>query len=205
MLQMGFVYELPWMRESSGVLAMLLKAWQINGIGSWVSGAPFTVGGDNGLLQQAGGYADGQRHGRARRAASVRPARTSRGTTRASSASRATRGATRAATRSAGRRTGTSTSRCSGRFPIRPLPHGVPCGVDQRVQPHAVGQPGHRLDTTRTSCVSVTLRRATRAACSSACASRSSQPRSVAAGCNAHSDASGRSGVLATLTSPLVG
>ncbi len=55
MLQMGFVYELPFFREASGVLPTILKAWQINGIGSWVSGTPFTVGGDNGLLQQAGG------------------------------------------------------------------------------------------------------------------------------------------------------
>jgi outer membrane receptor protein involved in Fe transport len=55
MLQMGFVYELPWLRDSSGVLATILKAWQINGIGSWLSGTPFTVGGDNGLLNQQGG------------------------------------------------------------------------------------------------------------------------------------------------------
>jgi hypothetical protein len=55
MIQMGFVYELPWLRDASGVLPMLLKSWQINGIGSWLSGTPFTVGGDNGLLQQIGG------------------------------------------------------------------------------------------------------------------------------------------------------
>ncbi len=55
MLQLGFVYELPWARESSGVLAQIVKNWQINGIGSWLSGTPFTVGGDNGLLQQQGG------------------------------------------------------------------------------------------------------------------------------------------------------
>ena len=55
MLQMGFVYELPWMRDASGVLASILKAWQVNGIASVVSGTPFTVGGDNGLLQQVGG------------------------------------------------------------------------------------------------------------------------------------------------------
>ena len=55
MLQLGFVYELPFFRDASGVVPMLLKAWQINGIGSWVSGTPFTVGGDNGLLQQRGG------------------------------------------------------------------------------------------------------------------------------------------------------
>lgn len=55
MLQLGFVYELPWARESSGVLAQLVKNWQVNGIASWLSGLPFTVAGDNGLLQQQGG------------------------------------------------------------------------------------------------------------------------------------------------------
>jgi hypothetical protein len=55
MLQLGFVYELPFARESSGVLAQIVKNWQVNGIGSWLSGTPFTVAGDNGLLQQQGG------------------------------------------------------------------------------------------------------------------------------------------------------
>jgi hypothetical protein len=55
MLQLGFVYELPFARESSGVLAQIVKNWQINGIGSWLSGTPFLVAGDNGLLQQVSG------------------------------------------------------------------------------------------------------------------------------------------------------
>jgi hypothetical protein len=55
MLQLGFVYELPFARDSQGVAAQLIKNWQINGIGSWVSGTPFTVGGDNSLLNQQGG------------------------------------------------------------------------------------------------------------------------------------------------------
>ena len=55
MLQMGFVYELPWMRESSSPLALLVKNWQVNGIASWVSGTPFTVGGDNSALDQQAG------------------------------------------------------------------------------------------------------------------------------------------------------
>ena len=46
---------------SSGLVASLIKDWQINGIASWLSGTPFTVGGDNGLLQQQGGSADDQR------------------------------------------------------------------------------------------------------------------------------------------------
>jgi hypothetical protein len=56
MVQLGFVYELPWMRESSNLLAQVVKNWQINGIGSFLSGTPFSVGGDNGLLQQVGGF-----------------------------------------------------------------------------------------------------------------------------------------------------
>jgi outer membrane receptor protein involved in Fe transport len=55
MLQMGFVYELPFGRDGTGPVAMLIKNWQINGIASWLSGTPFTIGGDNGLLQQQGG------------------------------------------------------------------------------------------------------------------------------------------------------
>ncbi len=56
MLQMGFVYELPWLREDAGVLAQVFKNWQVNGIFAVVSGTPFSVGGDNGLLQQVGGF-----------------------------------------------------------------------------------------------------------------------------------------------------
>jgi hypothetical protein len=55
-LQMGFVYELPFARDSSHPVAYVVKNWQINGIASWMSGTPFSVGGDNGLLQQVGGF-----------------------------------------------------------------------------------------------------------------------------------------------------
>jgi hypothetical protein len=54
-LQMGFVYELPFARTSNKPLAQLVKGWQVNGIASWLSGTPFSIGGDNGLLQQSGG------------------------------------------------------------------------------------------------------------------------------------------------------
>ncbi len=40
-LQMGFVYELPFARDSSSVLAYIVKNWQVNGIASWMSGRPF--------------------------------------------------------------------------------------------------------------------------------------------------------------------
>jgi hypothetical protein len=55
MLQMGFVYELPFGRGQTGVVAAIIKDWQVNGIASWLSGTPFSIGGDNGLLQQQGG------------------------------------------------------------------------------------------------------------------------------------------------------
>jgi hypothetical protein len=54
-LQMGFVYELPFGKDSSHPVAQVIKHWQLNGIASWMSGTPFTIGGDNGLLQQVGG------------------------------------------------------------------------------------------------------------------------------------------------------
>ncbi len=55
MLQMGFVYELPFAKASANPVAQIVKNWQVNGIGSWLSGTPFSIGGDNGLLQQSGG------------------------------------------------------------------------------------------------------------------------------------------------------
>jgi hypothetical protein len=64
MLQMGFVYELPWARESVSPLAQIVKNWQVNGIASWLSGTPFSVGGDNGLLQQVGGFQSANVQGR---------------------------------------------------------------------------------------------------------------------------------------------
>jgi hypothetical protein len=56
MLQMGFVYELPFGRDSSNPVALVVKNWQINGIASWLSGRPFSIGGSNGLLQQQEGF-----------------------------------------------------------------------------------------------------------------------------------------------------
>ena len=55
MLQMGFMYELPFAKDKSDVVSQLIKNWQLNGIASWLSGTPFTISGDNGLLQQQGG------------------------------------------------------------------------------------------------------------------------------------------------------
>jgi hypothetical protein len=54
-LQMGFVYELPFGSTSAHPVAQVVKHWQISGIASWLSGTPFSIGGDNGLLEQQGG------------------------------------------------------------------------------------------------------------------------------------------------------
>ncbi len=53
--QMGFVYEIPWMKTSTSPIAYVVKDWQVNGIASWLSGRPFSIGGTNGGLQQSGG------------------------------------------------------------------------------------------------------------------------------------------------------
>ncbi len=53
--QMGFVYELPFAKTQSGVVAAVIKDWQINGIFSAFSGTPFTIAGDNTALSQRQG------------------------------------------------------------------------------------------------------------------------------------------------------
>ena len=106
MLQMGFVYEMPFGRDSSNPVAQVVKDWQVSGIASWLSGRPFTIGGDNGLLQQQGGTQT-INVVVMRSLASAKPVPTSSGMTRRCSRSRGTPGATPAATRSARRRTRT--------------------------------------------------------------------------------------------------
>jgi hypothetical protein len=54
-LQMGFVYQLPFAKTSTSPVALAVKDWQISGIASWISGAPFLIAGDNGLLSQVAG------------------------------------------------------------------------------------------------------------------------------------------------------
>ena len=54
-LQMGFVYEIPFMKTSTSPISYIVKDWQVNGIVSWLSGRPFNIGGTNNGLQQQGG------------------------------------------------------------------------------------------------------------------------------------------------------
>jgi len=48
--QMGFVYELPFAKNSHGPLAQIVKNWQINGVGAAYSGTPFSIAGTNPAL-----------------------------------------------------------------------------------------------------------------------------------------------------------
>jgi len=52
---MGFLYDLPFAKNDSGVLPSLVKNWQVNGVYQIYSGTPFTIGGDNTALNQRGG------------------------------------------------------------------------------------------------------------------------------------------------------
>jgi hypothetical protein len=53
-LQMGFVYELPFMRESSSVAGKIAQGWQVNGIVAAFSGTPYSIGGSNTALNCQG-------------------------------------------------------------------------------------------------------------------------------------------------------
>ena len=143
MLQLGFVYELPFAKESSGILPLLIKNWQVNGIGSWLSGTPFTVGGDNGLLQQQGGQqtanVTGELQGGFGEAGPDEqwydPSQFSQpGNAWGNSGRNAFRGPSQLEPRLL----------AVPRLPDRPLPRRVPRRVHQRLQPHAVGEPGDR-------------------------------------------------------------
>jgi hypothetical protein len=45
--QLGFIYELPFAKQSKSVLGRILQNWQLNGIGSAYSGTPFSITGTN--------------------------------------------------------------------------------------------------------------------------------------------------------------
>jgi hypothetical protein len=49
-LQMGFVYALPWLQDSQSVAGAILGGWQINGIFGAYSGTPYSIGGTNNAL-----------------------------------------------------------------------------------------------------------------------------------------------------------
>ncbi|WP_321476816.1 TonB-dependent receptor [uncultured Paludibaculum sp.] len=74
-LQMGWVYELPMGKGkqfvTSGVGAMILGGWSVNGVMSNYTGTPFTVSGSGGALNAAGNTATADQVGPANRIGAI--------------------------------------------------------------------------------------------------------------------------------------
>ena len=112
--QMGFLYEIPFAKNSNNPIGIILKDWQVNGVGSFFSGTPFTIGGDNTQLNQRAGQQTIDLVGPLTTTA-IRDL-TRRTTRSGRSRSPATSGATRDATSSAAPHSGTWTWACSAAF-----------------------------------------------------------------------------------------
>jgi hypothetical protein len=54
-LQMGFLYDLPFAKGSTNPVGIVARDWQVNGVFSAYSGTPFTIAGDNTALNQCAG------------------------------------------------------------------------------------------------------------------------------------------------------
>jgi len=52
--QMGAVYDLPFAKNATGVMAQVVKDWQVNGIFGAFSGTPYSIGGTNNSLNCPG-------------------------------------------------------------------------------------------------------------------------------------------------------
>jgi hypothetical protein len=52
--QMGFVYNLPFLKDRSNLAGKLLGGWQVNGIYAHYSGTPYSIGGSNTTLNCQG-------------------------------------------------------------------------------------------------------------------------------------------------------
>jgi hypothetical protein len=52
--QMGFVYNLPFLKDRSNLMGKLLGGWQVNGIYAHYSGTPYSIGGSNTTLNCQG-------------------------------------------------------------------------------------------------------------------------------------------------------
>jgi hypothetical protein len=45
--QLGFLYQLPFLKDQKSTTAKILGGWQVNGVMAWFSGTPFSIGGTN--------------------------------------------------------------------------------------------------------------------------------------------------------------
>jgi len=52
--QLGWAYELPFLRENTSAVGTILGGWQVNGVFAWYSGTPFSVTGANTALDCQG-------------------------------------------------------------------------------------------------------------------------------------------------------
>ena len=148
--QMGFLYDLPVRaRARRNPVAAIVRDWQVNGVYSFYSGTPFTIGGDNTALNQRGGtqtidlIAPLQRVGdpgpnaRLLQPGVVRPAGQQVGQHGTQSVPRAERVQPRHGS--------------VPWLPGRTLSPGVPCDGQQRAEPLALGQSRSPASRIRTS------------------------------------------------------
>ncbi len=52
---MGFLYDMPFAKDKTDPLSVIVQNWQINGVFQAYSGTPFSINGDNTALNQRGG------------------------------------------------------------------------------------------------------------------------------------------------------
>jgi len=53
-VQLGFLYELPFLKDSKSTTGKILGGWQINGVAAFFSGTPYSIGGTNNALNCPG-------------------------------------------------------------------------------------------------------------------------------------------------------
>jgi hypothetical protein len=52
--QLGFLYELPFLKDSKSTAGKIFGGWQLNGIAAWYSGTPYSITGTNSALNCQG-------------------------------------------------------------------------------------------------------------------------------------------------------
>ena len=50
MFSMGWVYELPFLKNRNDALGTILGGWQLNGVAAWFTGTPYSIGGTNNAM-----------------------------------------------------------------------------------------------------------------------------------------------------------